>query len=67
MNFPVPSSPPPNELAVVGERKDDPEQLLLRDAEGNYYAYALPDGDPEPVEPDEAWEVEPVPTQELFP
>jgi len=62
-----PPSPPPNDLAVVGEHKEDPEYLLLRDAEGNYYAYALPEGDPQPVEPDAEWAEEAVPLQELFP
>ena len=61
------SSPPPNDLAVVGENKEDPDQLLLRDAEGNYFAITLPSSDPEPVEADAEWEVEVVPLQELFP
>ncbi len=59
------SSTPPNELAVVGEKKDDPEQLLLLGVDGHYYAYTLPDGDTEPVEPDENWEVESEP-DDLF-
>jgi hypothetical protein len=65
MNFPT-SWSLPNDLAVVGEHKEDPEQLLLQDAEGNYYAYTLPSGDPEPVDPDEEWAVESAPLQELF-
>jgi hypothetical protein len=56
---------PPNELAVVGEKKDDPEQLLLLGVDGRYYAYTLPEGDTEPVEPDENWAVE-ADTDELF-
>jgi hypothetical protein len=66
MKLPQPPDPPPNELAVVGEHKDDPELLLLRDAEGRYYAYDPPAGDPEPVDPGDEWDVEPVPTDELF-
>lgn len=56
---------PPNELAVVGEKKDDPEQLLLLGVDGHYYAYRLPEGAAEPVEPDENWEVESEP-DDLF-
>ena len=59
-------STPPNELAVVGENKEDPEQLLLLGADGHYYAYRLPDGDPRPVEPDEHWKVEAESSEELF-
>jgi hypothetical protein len=58
------SSTPPNELAVVGEHKEDPEQLLLLGADGHYYAYTLADGNPTPVELDEHWEVEAASTQE---
>jgi hypothetical protein len=65
MHFPN-ASTPPTELAVVGENKDDPEQLLLLGSDGNYYAYNLPAGEPEPVEPDEHWEVESTPNEELF-
>jgi hypothetical protein len=64
MNFPA-SPTPPNELAVVGEKKDDPEQLLLLGVDGRYYAYTLPEGDTEPVEPDDNWEVE-SDTDDLF-
>jgi hypothetical protein len=65
MHFPnLPT--PPNELAVVGENKEDPEELLLLGSDGNYYAYHLPEGDPELVEPDEHWEVESTPEEELF-
>jgi hypothetical protein len=59
-------STPPTELAVVGENKDDPEQLLCLGPDGNYYAYMLPDGAPEPVEPDDHWNVEPASPEELF-
>lgn len=64
--FPESNQTPPNDLAVVGENKDDPTQLLLLGADGHYYAYALPDGDPEEIEPGEEWEIEPVETDELF-
>ena len=64
--FPEPSSTPPNELAVVGEKKEDPSELLLLGSDGHYYAYSLPDGDPEEVEPDDEWEIETTLTEELF-
>jgi hypothetical protein len=54
----IPDPTPPNELAVVGENKDDPEQLLLLGEDGNYYAYNLPEDDTQPVEPDDRWNVE---------
>jgi len=57
---------PPNELALVGENRDDPEQLLLQDAVGNYYVYELPDGDTRPVEPDEHWTIEEDSTDDVF-
>lgn len=42
-------------FAVVGERRDDPLELLLLGADGQHYAYPLPEGPATPVEPDEAW------------
>ncbi len=62
---PLYSSTPPTELAVVGENKDDPEQLLLLGSDGNYYAYGLVDGNTQPVEPDDHWSVENESGQEL--
>jgi hypothetical protein len=62
--FAVPT--PPNELAVVGENKNDPSQLLLLGADGHYYAYSLPDGDTKEVDPNDDWDVEFPATQELF-
>ena len=44
--------------AVVGEHRDDPDRLLLLGADGQHYAYALPDGPTTPVEPDETWTVD---------
>ena len=49
----------PAEFFVVGERRDDPMHLLLRDPDGTFYSCPLPDGDPIPVEPDDAWRLEP--------
>lgn len=66
MNFPLSSPTPPTELAVVGENKDDPEQLLLLGSDGNYYAYSLPNGDTQPVQPDDHWSVESESPQDLF-
>lgn len=57
---------PPNELAVVGENKDDPSQLLVMGTDGSYYAYSLSDGGARAVEPDDHWVVESVPSPELF-
>ncbi len=65
MNFSPPRTPP-NELAVVGESKDDPEQLLVRDAEGNFYTYSLLADDAQPVEVDEHWTIEDVSSQDFF-
>ena len=49
----------PAEFYVVGERRDNPLNLLLRDPDGNFYACLLPDGEPISVEPDETWHLEP--------
>jgi hypothetical protein len=56
----------PTELAVVGENKQDPDQLLLLGADGNHYAYSLPSGATQPVEVDDQWMVEVEAEQELF-
>ncbi len=63
---PLSASTPPNELAVVGENKDDPEQLLLLGSDGNYYVYSLPDDSTQPVVPDDHWSVEPASPGDLF-
>jgi hypothetical protein len=57
---------PPNEFAVVGENKDDPDELLLQDPNGAYYALALPDGETTPVTPDEHWCIETDSTEDVF-
>ena len=44
-------------FAVVGERRDDPLELLLLGADGQYDAYPLPDGPAWPVAPDARWVV----------
>lgn len=65
---PLASPTPPTELAVVGEHKTDPEQLLLLGADGHYYAYSLPDATTAPVEPDDTtWSIETPSPQDLFP
>ena len=58
----------PIELAVVGENKDDPDQLLLLGDDGQYYAYYLLDDDTRPIEPDVdgEWDVEPSSPDEVF-
>jgi hypothetical protein len=45
-------------FAVVGERRDDPLELLLLGDDGQHYAYPLPDGPMIPVEPDAGWVVD---------
>jgi hypothetical protein len=45
-------------FAVVGERRDDPLELLLLGADGQHYAYPLPDGPVTPVELDDQWVVD---------
>ena len=45
-------------FAVVGERREDPNRLLLLGADGQHDDLALPDGTTAPVEPDEAWVVD---------
>lgn len=66
MKIPFSDPTPPNELAVVGENKDDPSQLLVMGTDGSYYAYSLSDEDARVVDPDDHWVVEPVSSQELF-
>ena len=60
------SPTPPVELAVVGEHKDDPEELLLLGKDGNYYAYSTATEAILPVEPDEQWDVQTDAPGELF-
>jgi hypothetical protein len=65
----MPTSDPvslPTELAVVGEHKEDSDQLLLRDEDGRYYAYSMSADTASPIEPDGEWAVEPIPDEELF-
>jgi hypothetical protein len=63
VNFPLPAPPPPSELLVIGELRADPMCLLLLGVDGRYYAYALPDGNPTPVEPNDEWQIEHRPTR----
>ncbi len=66
MKIPFANTTPPTELAVVGENKDDPSQLLTLGTDGSYYAYSLADEDWRAVEPDDRWVVEPVSSQEFL-
>jgi hypothetical protein len=66
MGNPLSDDTPPNELAVVGEHKDDPLQLLVMGTDGHYYAWSLPDGETREVEPDETWDMEPTSSEDLF-
>lgn len=44
-----------NVFAVVGERRDDPDHLLVLGDDGAYYDYTLTTGQAEPTEPGDAW------------
>ena len=57
---------PPTDAAVIGERKDDPDQLLLLGENGAYYAYSIPTDSIAPIEPDESWAVENTDSESLF-
>jgi hypothetical protein len=48
-----------NVFAVVGERCDDPNHLLVLGEDGSYYDYALSTGHAAPTEPDESWTADP--------
>ena len=60
------SNVPPIESAVIGERNDDPNQLLLLGDNGAYYAYSIQTDTVAQIEPDETWEVEDVDGEVLF-
>jgi len=66
MKSPFSEPTPPTELAVVGENKLDPSQLLVMGVDGSYYAYSLPDGTARVIDPDDRWTIEPVSSQDLF-
>lgn len=66
MKLPFSNPTPPNELAFVGENRDDPSQLLAMGTDGSYYVHSLSDGETRIIEPDDHWVLEPVPSQELF-
>ena len=57
---------PPTDAAVIGERKDDPDQLLLLGENGSYYAYSIPTDTVAPIEPDENWKMEETDSESLF-
>ena len=54
-----------NVMAVVGERRDNPDLLLLLGDDGHYYEYRLPDGAPTPIEPTDEWLIDPTDALEL--
>lgn len=43
------------DFVVLGERRDDPSQLLLRGDDGGFYAYDLSTGHVSAIEVDAAW------------
>ncbi|MEA2585497.1 MAG: hypothetical protein QOF33_3582 [Thermomicrobiales bacterium] len=49
----------PNVFSVAGENREDPDRLLLIGSDGLHYQYQLPDGITTPVEPDDAWVIDP--------
>ncbi len=48
-----------NVFAVVGERFDDPNHLLVLGEDGSYYDYTVTTGHAAPTEPDETWTADP--------
>jgi hypothetical protein len=44
-----------NLFSVVGEHRDDPNQLLLLGSDGIHYATSTRVSDPVPIEPGEDW------------
>ncbi len=49
------------DFVVLGERRDDPSQLLLRGDDGDFYAYDLATGHVSAIKVDAAWAVDPPP------
>lgn len=47
------------DFVVLGERRDDPSQLLLRGDDGGFYAYDLTTGRVSAIEVDAAWTMDP--------
>lgn len=45
----------PKIFAVVGERRDDSDRLLLLGEDGQHYQYELMAGTTTPIVPDDAW------------
>ncbi len=66
MRNPLSDPASPNVLAVVGENNQDPLELLLQGADGEYYGYHLPEGHTRKVVLDDQWQVDPIPGQHLF-
>jgi len=57
-----PSRPEPVEVCdfqVIGERGDDPQQLLLVGNDGRCYTYSLATGAVSVLDPDESWSIDP--------
>jgi hypothetical protein len=51
----------PTVFAVVGEKRDDPDRLLVLGEDGRHYQYQLPVGTTTPVVPDDGWVIDPDP------
>ena len=45
--------------SVIGEHRDNPDQLLALGADGRHYALTLPEGALLPVELDDEWRLDP--------
>jgi hypothetical protein len=56
----------PIESAVIGEMKDNPDQLLLLGDNGAYYAYSIAHNSATEVEPDDNWVIEEDVNESLF-
>lgn len=66
MHVPFVEFNPSTELAVIGEKREDPTQLLLLGEDGVYYVYSLDEGVPRPIEPDAGWDDEWAHDQDLL-
>jgi hypothetical protein len=51
------------DFQVIGELKEHPDHLLLKDADGQCYAYDLISGEIRPLQPDESWAVDVTPVR----
>jgi len=53
-------------FAVIGEHREQPDQLLLLGADGRFYTYVSAEGPPVEVEPTEEWALDELEVAGLF-